>query len=1218
MGVSITTNGGRIVLAGGLDTNSDGIPDGYAFRGVVDANQMGGVSIGTGSVLGNGINLSSGGGDVIVRGRTWLAAATGQYPGVVSQGRFAINSGTGTVEIVGDSNSSHGIEFGWGVEGINYAITSSSTNATKPAVSINATTTTGGDYTGLVLAARTGNWLIQSLGATGGGVTLSGTNNAGNGFGIVANPSSAYILSRAGSISITGDGGATVGRELILNANTAIGSFAGAATSVNGVSVGVTSSSANVSVLSNSISFGAGSAIRTTGDVSLTSVGASFNAATSLPAITVAPNTLTLGKTTNTADLTLLGPVVTNQSLALYGGSITVGGNITTPGDVSMIAQNGGNINWGSSTASASLNYTGTGTANVLLRTASGGNIVIDAPSTSNRSQFLAGSGKLNMVLWTRFNSEGQAGTITINDTAIITNGGHVWMGGGNQAASTWNGLTVGRGDVATWSGNTIALNVANTNISTGGGNVSLSGLGWYTGGSWVAYSGGVKLDKSTITTGAGKIDLTGKVAGKNYNGGYGLDLSGGQLVSTTGAITLRGEVTSTDAVGLDGSQRVLATYIHDQSLVHSTSGAINIYGVSTANAWVSAGLWFGTNAFSTDGNVSNSASVANGFSSAIVSDSGSVLLDGRVSATRTDGWTHAVVFLSRASDRSLIKTNTGNITIKGDANTPKADSTGLVMQIESASSGFSFLSTSGDIYMQAFQQARSTATYNNAIRFGPGASSGSIRIGAATDNAASYTGRITVEGDSILNADAGVTGAVKAYGTNAVSFSSSSATSTKNFTLDSMWDLGTQHSSISIGKLTETKNIILEADLFAAGPITVYGGDITLRRDLTSTLLNAPISLIARGSIYGDTRPKTISTNAGEVTLAADSDGNGFGGIDIYQGLKIDTRRHIFSVNGYAGRNTTAAGNLKFVTTAAAIDTEWKGGSPYEAAVGVDNFTVSYSHTFVAPTTGAYTFYSTTDDGARLTINGTPVTGINDLAGVNTTRTGTVNLTAGQSYDLRLDVSEGGGWAAAKLEWASAAAGINRQVFTGTSNNTMTGGAKITMGGGNSAGTGYASGVGYARAEGIRVDQGLTLYSGGKDISLKGRSWAGASPEFWGAWGVGIWNGAFTADATDAGAGKIYIEGISRDTGLNSYKTGFIANGGIDIRSAYAGADAITIKGSNTTTGGGWNHGIDLGGNTEGGNWFGYQKLIASGTGGWHHTRWLRQRLGGADSQRH
>ena len=55
-----------------------------------------------------------------------------------------------------------------------------------------------------------------------------------------------------------------------------------------------------------------------------------------------------------------LGKLLLYQAVALYGGNITVGGSITTPGDVTLIAQNGGSINWGSSTASASLNYTGT------------------------------------------------------------------------------------------------------------------------------------------------------------------------------------------------------------------------------------------------------------------------------------------------------------------------------------------------------------------------------------------------------------------------------------------------------------------------------------------------------------------------------------------------------------------------------------------------------------------------------------------------------------------------------------------------------------------------------------------------------------------------------------------------------------------------------------------------------------------------------------------
>jgi len=56
-----TSNDGKIIFAGGLDTNSDGIPDGYAYRSTEDAIR---------SVdLNNNVTLSSGAGDIIIRGR---------------------------------------------------------------------------------------------------------------------------------------------------------------------------------------------------------------------------------------------------------------------------------------------------------------------------------------------------------------------------------------------------------------------------------------------------------------------------------------------------------------------------------------------------------------------------------------------------------------------------------------------------------------------------------------------------------------------------------------------------------------------------------------------------------------------------------------------------------------------------------------------------------------------------------------------------------------------------------------------------------------------------------------------------------------------------------------------------------------------------------------------------------------------------------------------
>ena len=80
-GSSLNSSGGKIVLAGGLDDNSDGYPDGYAYIGTAidPPNSTGGFAgepkqpgVSPGNVRDqNGalISIQSGGGDIIIRGR---------------------------------------------------------------------------------------------------------------------------------------------------------------------------------------------------------------------------------------------------------------------------------------------------------------------------------------------------------------------------------------------------------------------------------------------------------------------------------------------------------------------------------------------------------------------------------------------------------------------------------------------------------------------------------------------------------------------------------------------------------------------------------------------------------------------------------------------------------------------------------------------------------------------------------------------------------------------------------------------------------------------------------------------------------------------------------------------------------------------------------------------------------------------------------------------
>ena len=95
----------------------------------------------------------------------------------------------------------------------------------------------------------------------------------------------------------------------------------------------------------------------------------------------------------------------------------------------------------------------------------------------------------------------------------------------------------------------------------------------------------------------------------------------------------------------------------------------------------------------------------------------------------------------------------------------------------------------------------------------------------------------------------------------------------------------------------------------------------------------------------------------------------------------------------------------------------QWNGDSP-DPSIPNDNYAARWTGTIIAPATGTYTFWTTTDDGVRLAIGGATL--INKWQPQSpTTWSGTVNLVAGQRYIFRMEYYEGGGGAEAKLEWA-------------------------------------------------------------------------------------------------------------------------------------------------------------------------------------------------------
>ncbi len=98
-------------------------------------------------------------------------------------------------------------------------------------------------------------------------------------------------------------------------------------------------------------------------------------------------------------------------------------------------------------------------------------------------------------------------------------------------------------------------------------------------------------------------------------------------------------------------------------------------------------------------------------------------------------------------------------------------------------------------------------------------------------------------------------------------------------------------------------------------------------------------------------------------------------------------------------------------------LNYNWGSGAPESTLVGIDNFSIRFQGNVKAPQTGTYTFYTTSDDGVRLCVDGTRI--INNWTDHGpTVNTATVNLIAGQATPIKLEFYENGGGAVIKLEW--------------------------------------------------------------------------------------------------------------------------------------------------------------------------------------------------------
>jgi PA14 domain len=99
-------------------------------------------------------------------------------------------------------------------------------------------------------------------------------------------------------------------------------------------------------------------------------------------------------------------------------------------------------------------------------------------------------------------------------------------------------------------------------------------------------------------------------------------------------------------------------------------------------------------------------------------------------------------------------------------------------------------------------------------------------------------------------------------------------------------------------------------------------------------------------------------------------------------------------------------------------VDFPWANDPP-DPRLSFDGFSVRWTGTFRARYTETYTFTVHSGDGSRLSVNGTLI--------VDDWRThapedysGTIQLTAGRTYDIKLEYFHVTGWSVARLIWES------------------------------------------------------------------------------------------------------------------------------------------------------------------------------------------------------
>ena len=941
---NISTSGGNIVLAGGLDSNSDGIPDGYSYRSYDDTIRA--------TDLGANVSLDSGGGDIILRGQ-------GGGVGVGFSGSgTSVDSGTGTVTIDGIGVTNIGVWFGGSV-----SINSDSTAST--AISITGNTSS---VYGIFADSNVSNLLIQSTSsiADTGDIVITGSGtDIGIGFDNFNSGYKTQILTVKGDITLNGEGTGNRAIWTHTDAGLYLGQRANS-TAINGISPVASVSTGNINVNSVSGIIGYGAWIINTGDAS--NVGGNVTIAADTDGANGGFIFLPEGLTINTfggnftmggGDTSASGYAVGTTYSSDYSGngirldstvSINTAGNSSDTGGDITIRGKGYASTWGAYNLNGIYKYAGStdinsGTGKIILSgiaptqqtnansvgfwITGGSNhyftsesptsdaITITGDASSSASAAAEGiligaaSGKHEFV------ATGSGGGVTITSKAgtsdveamqindpvyvlasggdiilqvesggtaarIHTDGGGTLFFGSTAASNTNYDVTSTTSDIYFRSSGSITYDALIT-ADTNGGNFVIATDTNNSGSGTLNLRGGLDVETNggDITLGGGNTSATSYAIGENdeaWSEGIRIDdvlnlLSGG------GDILIQGK-TSTRSVNTSGYGNAgVGVYgLDSNGIINSGTGIITIKGVNqnaTSETTYSSGVLFALNN-------NNKTTIT---SSGTVSNTIQIIGQG----TGTNGNVFGMEIEESSPLSILASGDGGGITLSTGQSSTASNKYDLV-----ARSTLEVLAKDGPINLTSIEGGSEEGTFYFSSLPYFGSKAGSSITESSSD--------ILIQHDKFI------------WGVNEPQIATTGQVTIKPFNdsftnnnVETDWfgfnKNGQIMSGLTIGKPENTTDITLITDaITVAGPVSIYGGDVTLA-STTSLLSTGTSSITIRAdkfyieSASGD----GITNTNGSVIIKLDEVGNSSNTHGNFSNRSISAKNiEILGNNGY------------------------------------------------------------------------------------------------------------------------------------------------------------------------------------------------------------------------------------------------------------------------------------------------------------------------------